>query len=149
MLKHLVRSAVAVTLLAGTAQAGPIGLEQPYFTYSPGAVDFEDIQWTPLEVAAFSAYGGYFANIRRPRHETLLPQVFLREPDLGLEDEVVITPYSAITATFASQYIAAQPPSFSSIDSVEGTSVPEPGTLALVGIGLLAASRSLRKRFAR
>lgn len=155
MLKHFIGGALVLTLAAaGTAHAGPLSTEQPYFTYSPGAIAFEDINWTPLEFAAFAAYGGYFANIRRPRFETPLPQLFLDEPAFGIEDEVKIhaeTPFvptflpqqSAFTAlnvssTFVAEPLQAQP-----------ESIPEPGTLALVGLGLLGASRSLRRRVAR
>jgi hypothetical protein len=87
--KSIVGTALVLSLaLTGSVQAGPLDWQQPYFTYSPGAVDFEDIEWTPLEFAAFSAYGGYFANIRRPRFETPLPNLFFQEPDFSLEDEV-------------------------------------------------------------
>lgn len=150
MFKHIVGTALVVSLaVAGTASAGPVGWQQPYFTYSPGAVDFEDIEWTPLEFAAFSAYGGYFANIRRPRFETPLPQLFFQDKDFGLEDELKIQMNVLLGPTFLPQEAAFSSLSLTSGPEGEQASVPEPGVLALIGVGLLAASRTVRRRFAR
>ena len=154
MLKLIAGTTLVLSLaLAGTAQAGSIEWQQPYFTYSPGAVDFEDIDWTPLDFAAFSAYGGYFANVRQPRFETPLPQLFFEEPGFGIEDEVKMQTNVLISQTFVPFF---GPLAFSvlSLDDLDqdlpqGASVPEPGTLALVGIGLLAVARSLRRRLVR
>lgn len=152
MFKLIAGTTLVLSLGIGTAQAGQIDWQQPYFTYSPGAVDFEDIDWTPLDFAAFSAYGGYFANVRQPRFETPLPQLFFLEPDFGIEDEVKIQVNGLMAQTFVPSFT---PLAFSAInldgdeDQTPGPSVPEPGTLALVGVGLLAVSRSLRRRLAR
>lgn len=151
MFKHTVGTALVLALaFAGTADAGPVGWQQPYFTYSPGAVDFEDIEWTPLEFAAFSAYGGYFANVRRPKFETPLPQLFFQTPDFGMEDEFQFQANVSMLPTFLPQDAVFQGLSLTSLpDEEQQTSVPEPGTLALVGVGLLAVSRSLRRRLSR
>lgn len=139
---------VAMLGFAGTTQAAPIGAQQPYFTYSPGAVDFEEIAWTPLDYAAFTAYGGYFANVRQPRVDTPLPQLFFQNADFGIEDEVNVQANVFKSPTFVPAFALA---SVTTQDEAEAdaTSVPEPGTLALVGIGLLAGSRSLRRRLTR
>lgn len=151
MFKSIVGTALVLSLaLTGSVQAGPLDWQQPYFTYSPGAVDFEDIEWTPLEFAAFSAYGGYFANIRRPRFETPLPNLFFQEPDFSLEDEVKIQANVSGVPTFMPLPEGFQAFSMMSVpDDEEQTPVPEPGALALIGVGLLAASRSLRRRLTR
>lgn len=145
MFKHLVGTALVVTLAgSGVAVAGPIA--QPYFTYSPGALDFEDIEWTPLDFAAFSAYGGYFANVRRPRYETPLPQLFHQEPDFGIEDEFRLQSNAFEMQTYVpvqAAFVVSQD------ENQNGVHVPEPGLLALIGVGLLAGSRSLRRRLTR
>ena len=155
MFKHLVRTALVLTLAqVSVVHAETIGWQQPYFTYSPGAVDFEDIEWTPLEFAAFSAYGGYFANIRRPRFETPAPHLIFQDADFGIEDEVKINANVLAGPTFMPQIEGFQVFAMSSPLELEeeisqDASVPEPGLLALIGIGLLGASRSLRRRLAR
>jgi hypothetical protein len=149
--KHIAGTALVLALVAAVpAQAGPMAWQQPYFTYSPGAVDFEDIEWTPLEYAAFSAYGGYFANIRRPRNETPLPELFLPLAVFMVEDEVKIQANAFIVPTFIPIDGGFQAYGLTTApDEPETTSVPEPGMLALIGAGLLAASRSLRRRMTR
>lgn len=154
MSKHFVRTALLLVLtMAGTAQAGPIGWQQPYFTYSPGAVDFEDIAWTPLDLAAFNAYGGYFANVRRPRPGNPVPDPFLAVVDHGFEDEVLIQAKTPVVPTFLPVGAVFEPftltPFANDPDPDPNAPVPEPGTLALVGIGLLAASRTVRRAFSR
>ena len=146
---------VAVLALAGTTHAGPIGVQHPYFTYSPGAVDFEDIKWTSLDYAVFTAYGGYFANVRQPRAGTPIPLVFVQNADFGIEDEVNIQANVLNRLTLVTSFA---PAAYSLVpqDDVydaqkDEPSVPEPGAFAfaLVGIGLLAVSRSLRRKLAR
>ena len=63
----------------------------------------------------------------------------------------MIAPFSSIVPTFAPGQVnfAAMSLAASEPEDEGGAPVPEPGALALVGAGLLAASRTLRKRFAR
>ena len=143
-------SVLALTVLSGTAHADSIGWQQPqpYFTYSTGALAFEHLSWSPLDFAAFAAYGGYFANVRRPEFETA-PPVFQPLATYGIDDEfsllmdIQFTP----TVTFMPSEGAFQSLEFDDpADSPQSAAIPEPGTLALVGLGLLGLSRQLRRR---
>ena len=147
MIKRLTCAAFMVLVASSSSFAGPIGWQQPFFTYSPGAVAFEDIAWTPLELAAYEAYGGYFANIRRPQFETPIPELFVGTMDFSIEDEVGMAPKTSLVPTFLSQEyafagfaIASAPP-----PPQQDVPVPEPSILALVGSGLLLGSRALRR----
>ncbi len=145
---------VVVVGSAGVAEAGPIGHQQPYFTYSPGAPTFESFNWTHLEFAAFSAYGGYFANVRRPEFETPLPHILPTNALLGIDDEFNLDPYKQSPAQLS--FLPGETDLFASAfthsvdlndeNPQDGSSIPEPGTLALVGLGLLGLSRSLARR---
>ena len=44
--------------------------------YSASSSPFEAFEWTPLDFAAFSAYGGDFSNVRRP----VVPVTFFDDP---------------------------------------------------------------------
>lgn len=147
------RAVLACTLLFGTAAgatAGPIGpdtVPPPTFVYSPGAVPFESFDWTPLDLAAFAAYGGDFANIRRP------------ESGLGGLLDPLDPPANAGPEDEYRLYLVASFPNFEDVrfedsplllqEQEDTQSIPEPGALALVGAGLLAVSHTLRRRRAR
>lgn len=144
----------ALAVLSGTAHADTIGWQQPpqppqpYFTYSTGALAFEHISWTPLDFAAFAAYGGYFANVRRPEFETAVP-TFQPLDTYGIDDEFSLlmdlqfTPTPTfMAAEGAFESLAFDDPS----EPSRSAAIAEPGTLALVGLGLLALSRQLRRR---
>jgi hypothetical protein len=136
----------AATIVAASYQSpyGPL--------YSPSSAPFESFDWTPLDFAAFSAYGGDFSNVRRP----VMPVTFFEDPMTppdfqGIEDEQVAL------RLFASPYFeelpAALPPDFGQLppaDVLEAApSIPEPTALLLVGVGLLGLSRRLRAFYAR
>lgn len=146
MLRHVLLGLTLSVMVGTAASAGPIefGTPNPYGpTYSPSSSPFEAFQWTPLDFAAFSAYGGDFANVRRP----VTPIYFFEDPvqppaEQGPDDE------QAVARLFTVPYYEPQPlmlGSFSVEQSTEPDPVPEPGTLMLVGLGLLGASTQLRR----
>ncbi len=157
MLRRFVLGCALSLAMAGSAVAGSIGPQTsglPYgFLYSPSSSPFEAFEWTPLDFAAFSAYGGDFANVRKP----VSPIYFFEDPagapqPQGPDDEhgaMQIMGMSffeempnASEARMAFAMMAAAPP-----DEPEDPAVPEPGALALIGLGLLGASARLRKTF--
>ena len=120
--------------------------------YSPSSQPFEAFEWTPLDFAAFSAYGGDFANVRRP----VAPVTFFEDPMTpagvqGPEDEQVVLQF------LASPYLEELPAGMSQAYhevvpadvSEAAPSIPEPGALMLVGLGLLGLSRRLRAYYVR
>ena len=145
--------ALTLTMLSGLAATadtiGPAGTAaSPGFTYSASSSPFESFEWTSLDLAAFYAYGGDFANVRRP----VSPIIFFEDPLLapaqpGPEDEqtglrmMASHPYfddSAPKLIFEELPAASQ----SSVSDV-----PEPGMFLLVGLGLLGASHRLRRSY--
>ena len=120
--------------------------------YSPSSQPFEAFEWTPLDFAAFAAYGGDFANVRRP----VMPVIFVEDlmtpadaPDP--EDEQVVFRLRAMP--FFEELPAAMPQDFLEAPPADvqeaAPSIPEPGALMLVGIGLLGLSRRVRAYYAR
>ncbi len=158
MLRRVILGCALSVATAASAVAGTIGPQAaglPYgFMYSPSSSPFEAFEWTPLDFAAFSAYGGDFANVRKP----VTPIYFFEEPIVpaqpqGPEDEqgamlMMGMPFfegmpSASEARMAFSMMAVPP------DDPEENGVPEPGTLALIGLGLLGASARLRRSLKR
>lgn len=152
--------ASALTLLAvSPAPADTIGYQasgSPYgLQYSPSASPFEAFEWTPLEFAAFQAYGGDFANIRKP----VTPIYFLELPftpglPAGPDDELVMRspeplpfleniPYYEPMARASRLSVGDVPLA----DDAAPSSIPEPGLLALIGIGMLGVSNRLRRHY--
>ena len=145
--------ALTLTMMSGLAATadtiGPAGTTASSgFTYSASSSPFEAFEWTSLDLAAFNAYGGDFANVRRP----VTPIMFFEDPLLapvqpGPEDEqaglrmMASHPYfedSAPKLVFEELPAASQ---------ASVSDVPEPGALMLVGLGLLGASHRLRRSY--
>ncbi|MGV3518050.1 PEP-CTERM sorting domain-containing protein [Luteitalea sp.] len=131
-------TAMADTIGFGTGQA-PKG-----FAYSPSSSPFEAFDWTPLDFAAFSAYGGDFANVRRP----VTPIRFFEDPILppapqGPDDEQLTTRLLSVPVF---EKLPAEPQVAYEALPVAGTSsIPEPGIAMMIGVGLLGLSARLRR----
>ena len=152
MLRRLIAACVLCLGTAASSFADPLGHQNsplPYgFRYSPSSSPFEAFEWTPLEFAAFSAYGGDFANLRKP----VTPVYVFEEPfpppgRPGPDDEQEILEVQNL-AYFEE---LPQAPRYLVLDEGPGgdggaSAIPEPGVLALIGIGLLGASNRLRRR---
>lgn len=155
---------LAVTLSMGVVQPsfadsmGTGGTFQPYGpTYSASSRPFEAFDWTPLDFAAFSAYGGDFANVRKPVEKINFVEDPFQLPGLpGPEDEqdalkafgasVVIAPPQFF---FFEELPSAGPQAFYDELPSAGPSavppIPEPTTAMLVGFGLLGMASRLRR----
>jgi hypothetical protein len=156
MLRRVILSCALSLGVAASASAGSMGPQDaglPYgFLYSPSSSPFEAFEWTPLDFAAFSAYGGDFANVRRP----VTPITFFEEPfqppqPPGPDDEQSMQFMSFAVfepMPFASFLAFEELPGEPEDDpALQQAAVPEPGTLALIGLGLLGASARLRRAF--
>lgn len=156
MFRHVLL-ALTVTLLTGmVAKADSIGTGTAAapngFVYSDSALPFEAFEWTALDLAAFAAYGGDFANVRRP----VTPVFFLLDDPLavatvgpheqGADDEQ--PELRALAARGSFDPVPEGPAYDVSLAAADDADVPEPGALLLVGLGLLGASRRLRRVYA-
>lgn len=148
MLRHVL---VVLTLTLGMAMpaaAGSIGSSGlPAYggvLYSPSSSPFEAFEWTSLDFAAFSAYGGDFANVRRPVSTiTFAADPFLPSGEQGPDDEQPVLRLTNVPF-FEGLPVSMQQPTFDE-PSGEQDSIPEPGALLLVGVGLLGAAARLRR----
>ncbi len=155
MFRHVLL-ALTVTLLTGmVAKADSIGTGTAAapngFVYSDSALPFEAFEWTALDLAAFHAYGGDFANVRRP----VTPVFFLLDDPLasasaphepGADDEQ--RGLRALVSRGSFDPLPEGPTYDVSLAVADDSDVPEPGALLLVGLGLLGASRRLRRAYA-
>lgn len=136
--------ALTVSLVVGLpAAAGPIGFGSGGSpTYSAASSPFEAFDWTPLDLAAFAAYGGDFANVRKPVtplyfYEDLTPPPAPQGPD---DEQALMLQFSGPTFEQTPMLSLTFDESARSTDSV-----PEPGALLLVGLGMLGVSTKLRR----
>ena len=142
----------AIPAKADTIVVGSHQSQSPYGPlYSASSMPFEAFDWNALDFAAFAAYGGDFANVRRP----VLPATLFDDPMLpgaapGPEDEQVslwlrsLPLLEELPADMPHQFNMEELP----VDVSEvAPSIPEPGALMLVGLGLLGISRRLRRSF--
>ena len=149
MLRHVFLALTLSLVVGPSSYAGSLtlGAENPYGPmYSPSSSPFEAFQWTPLDFAAFSAYGGDFVNVRRP----VTPISFYEGPiappgQQGPDDEQALVSVLAVPH-FEQQRLAMASISFED-SPPESDSIPEPGALLLVGLGLLGASSRLRRAY--
>jgi hypothetical protein len=150
--------ALTMTVVAGMPlRADPIvggSHHSPYGPlYSASSSPFESFEWTSLDFAAFSAYGGDFVNVRRP----VTPVTFFDDPMIpaeaqGPEDEqvrlrLVLGPtFEDVPVAFL-QELPREEPRADAVDPA--LTIAEPGVLILIGLGLLGASLRLRTYYAR
>lgn len=158
MLRRVILACALSTGLAASASADaigpPSGVPSFGFVYSASSSPFEAFEWTPLDLAAFSAYGGDFANVRRP----VTPVYFFEDPFTppearGPEDEQLAL--QRLSMPFFEQLPELNGPrlTYEELPGLAGDdpdapgTIPEPGALALIGVGLLTMSNRLRRAY--
>ena len=159
----LLASTLTLIGVPGMVFADAIGVQSTpslyALPYSPASSPFEAFEWTPLEFAAFQAYGGDFANVRKPvAHIYFFEVPFAPGALRGPDDELVMGPAGGPQALLNIPFFEALPYSpqrwydesleYRAADDTAGTeAVPEPSVLALIGLGMLGASHRLRRRW--
>ena len=156
MMRRLFLALFLFVLVAGPAKADPIGTTGALGpTYSASSLPFEAFQWTPLDLAAFAAYGGDFANVRKPVERIrLIEDPFKPAGPSGPEDEVDAVKALFLQAPpqqfhFEELPVAGGRLAYDELPVSGLAAVPEPASAMLVGLGLLGMSTRLRSRRAR
>ena len=150
MLRRLILASALCLGLAHNSFADSIAYQNgqsPYsLPYSASSSPFEAFEWTPLDLAAFAAYGGDFVNVRKPVTQIAIVESFAPPPPPGPDDEQVV--FAAMT-THSFPYFEGLPQaSWVEPQADEDTApIPEPGALLLIGLGLLGASSRLRRAY--
>ncbi|HTV02565.1 MAG TPA: PEP-CTERM sorting domain-containing protein [Luteitalea sp.] len=147
MLRRLILASALCLGLAHTSFADSIAYQNgqsPYsLPYSASSSPFEAFEWTPLDLAAFAAYGGDFVNVRKPVTQIAIIEDLAPPPPPGPDDEQVVfamaTPFASPYFEGISQAAVAEP------TDDDTPSIPEPGALLLIGLGMLGASSRLRR----
>jgi hypothetical protein len=153
MVRHTFLAAILTLVLGLPAAAntiGPASGQLPTgFLYSPSSSPFEAFDWTSLDFAAFAAYGGDFANVRRPAEQIFFfEDQYLTSATTGPEDEqhllfLQAMPYVEELPAESPQFVYDEQPEAS--DALP--SIPEPGIAMMVGIGLLGLSHRIRRSY--
>ena len=156
MLRRVMLASVLSLGLAANSFADSMGYQNgqsPYsLTYSASSTPFEAFEWTPLDFAAFSAYGGDFANVRKPvMRITFVEDPFTLPAPAGPDDEQAVVlgfqPYAVPYFESLPQESSLQYQELDDAGSDRDSTIPEPGVLALIGLGLLGASARLRRAY--
>lgn len=145
MLRRMILAGVMTGMVVTSAAADTMGPGSPYtggYSYSPTSNPFESFLWTPLDFAAFGAYGGDFANIRKP----VTPVTFFGGGDQDFTPPGPPAPDDEQAMLFARTTAPlASPPLL--LEEESSIPVPEPGIMALAGAAMLGLSTRLRRRF--
>lgn len=156
MLRRVMLASVLSLGLAANTFADSMGYQNgqsPYsLSYSASSTPFEAFEWTPLDFAAFSAYGGDFANVRKPvMRITFVEDPFTPPAPAGPDDEQAVVfgfqPYSVPYFESLPQESSLQYQELDAAGPDRDSTIPEPGVLALIGLGLLGASSRLRRAY--
>lgn len=159
MLRRVMLACALSLGLAASSAADSMGPETgglpQGFLYSPSSSPFEAFEWTPLDLQAFAAYGGDFSNVRRPTPQfTIFENPFLPPAPRGPEDEQGAMQHLSMPFFEELPQLPAQEQrlTYQELpglqDDPDGAdSIPEPGVLALIGLGLLGVSSRLRRAY--
>lgn len=144
MMRRLFLAVVLSLVVIRPSFADSIGI------YSPSSQPFEAFDWTPLDLAAFAAYGGDFANVRKPvEHIRFFETSFLPTEMRGPEDVQAALRFLPLGGAppqfhFEELPVAGRGASYDELP-VGKSAIPEPASAMLVGLGLLGVSSRMRR----